>query len=75
MTRQNITGHIERMAMPALVMGGHKDGVIPNHIQRTLASLLPHSETYFMKNGSHVPQADFPEMVNERINLFIQQNY
>lgn len=73
MTRQNITGSLERMNMPSLVMGGHKDNVIPNHLQRTLASLLPHSETYFMKDGSHVPQADFPDMVNERIELFLQQ--
>ena len=75
MTRQNITGSLERMNMPSLVMGGHKDNVIPNHLQRTLASLLPHSETYFMKDGSHVPQADFPDMVNERIELFLQQKF
>lgn len=75
MTRQNITGSLERMNIPSLVMGGHKDNVIPNHLQRTLASLLPHSETYFMKDGSHVPQADFPDMVNERIELFLQQKF
>lgn len=75
MTRQNITGSLERMKMPSLVMGGHNDNVIPNHLQRTLASLLPASETYFLKAGSHVPQADYPLMVNERIELFIEQNF
>jgi non-heme chloroperoxidase len=73
MTKQNITSSIERMQMPALVIGGEKDNVIPNHLQRTLASLLPQSETYFFVNGSHVPQADFPEMINERMDLFINQ--
>jgi pimeloyl-ACP methyl ester carboxylesterase len=73
MTKQNITASLEGMLMPSLVMGGHLDNVIPNHLQRTLASLLPNCETYFLKNGSHVPQADYPEMVNERIELFIQQ--
>jgi non-heme chloroperoxidase len=43
-------------------------------MQRTLASLLPNSETYFLKDGSHVPQADYPQMVNERIELFIDQH-
>jgi non-heme chloroperoxidase len=75
MTKQNITGSLERMTMPSLVMGGHSDNVIPNHLQRTLATLLPNSETYFFKNGSHVPQADYPDMVNERVELFIQQNF
>jgi non-heme chloroperoxidase len=73
MTRQNITGSLERMQMPSLVIGGHNDGVIPNHVQRSLANLLPNSQTYYLKEGSHVPQADYPAMVNERIELFISQ--
>lgn len=73
MAKQNIIGNIEHMKMPSLVIGGHKDNVIPNHLQRTLADLLPNSETYFLKEGSHVPQADYPEMVNERIELFLNQ--
>jgi pimeloyl-ACP methyl ester carboxylesterase len=73
MTRQNITTGLDRMKMPALIMGGVKDNVIPNHLQRTLASILPTAETYFYINGSHVPQVDFPEMTNERIELFIQK--
>ena len=75
MTRQNIIGSLEKMKMPSLVIGGHKDNVIPNHLQRTLASLLPKSETYFLKDGSHVPQADFPDMINERIELFLNQKF
>lgn len=72
MTKQNISSSLDNMKMPALVIGGHKDNVIPNHLQRTLATLLPHSETYFFPTGSHVPQADFPDMINERIDLFIK---
>ena len=75
MTKQNITASLEKMKMPSLVIGGFKDNVIPNHLQRALASLLPKSETYFLKDGSHVPQADFPEMINERIELFVVQHF
>lgn len=75
MTKQNLAGSLEKMKIPALVMGGHKDNVIPNHLQRTLAALLPQSEEYYLKDGSHVPQADYPEMVNERIEIFIEQNF
>jgi pimeloyl-ACP methyl ester carboxylesterase len=74
MTRQNITGNLESMKMPTLVIGGHKDGVIPNHVQRSLANLLPNASTYFLKDGSHVPQADYPAMVNERIELFLSKH-
>ena len=75
MTKQNITANLEKMKMPSLVIGGFKDNVIPNHLQRALASLLPKSETYFLKDGSHVPQADFPDMINERIELFVSQHF
>lgn len=75
MTKQNVIGSLEKMNVPSLVIGGMKDNVIPNHLQRTLASLLPQSETYFLKEGSHVPQADYPEMVNERIELFVKQKF
>jgi non-heme chloroperoxidase len=75
MTRQNIMGSLEKMNMPTLVIGGHKDNVIPNHLQRTLANILPKSESYFLKEGSHVPQADYPELINERIDLFLNQYF
>jgi len=73
MTLQNIISHLHKIKVPTLVIGGLKDNVIPNHLQRTLAEIIPSSETYFLKDGSHVPQADFPELINERINLFVHQ--
>jgi pimeloyl-ACP methyl ester carboxylesterase len=75
MTTQNIIGSLKNMNIPSLVIGGYRDNVIPNHLQRTLATLLPNSETYFIKNGSHVPQADFPGMINERIEIFLNKNF
>lgn len=75
MTRQNITPSLRKLEVPTLVIGGVKDNVIPNHLQRTLAELLPKAETYFMIDGSHVPQADYPEMVNERVDVFLGQNF
>ncbi len=75
MTRQNITASLEQMQMPVLVIGGHKDNVIPNHLQRTISNILSYSETYFLKDGSHVPQADYPQLINERIDLFLKQHF
>ncbi len=73
MSKQNITSSLVRIDVPTLVIGGLKDGVIPNHLQRSLANILSDSETYYLKTGSHVPQADFPDFINERIELFFQQ--
>jgi non-heme chloroperoxidase len=75
MTRQNIAASLEKMTIPTLIIGGQRDNVIPNHLQRTLARLMPKSETYFLLDGSHVPQADFPDLINQRIDLFLEQNF
>ena len=73
MTKQNILGDLGKMNHPSLIMGGMKDKVIPNHLQHLLHSMMPQSESYFYKDGSHVPQVDYPELTNERIDLFLNQ--
>lgn len=73
MSKQNITTALSQMHIPTLIVGGIKDGVIPNHLQRSLANIMPDAETYYLRTGSHVPQADFPELINERIDLFFKQ--
>lgn len=54
-----------------LIIGGNKDKVIPNFSQRLINSKLKNSELYIIHEGSHVPQVDFPEIINERINYFL----
>ena len=73
MTKQNILADVGNMKHPVLIMGGMKDKVIPNHLQHLLHSLMPQSETYFYKDGSHVPQVDYPQITNDRIELFLKQ--
>ncbi len=67
MKKHNIISSLSNINTPTLIMGGDKDKVIPNHLQRILVDHLENSEMYIVKNGSHVPQWDFPETVNEVI--------
>jgi pimeloyl-ACP methyl ester carboxylesterase len=67
-----ILAEVEVIKTPALIIGGDEDKVIPNYLQRILADTLPNAELYIVKNGSHVPQVDFPEFINERIQLFLK---
>lgn len=73
MKEQNITRNLENINTKTLVMGGDLDQVIPNYLQQILTNHLPNNEYYTVKNGSHVPQADFPETVNERILIFLDE--
>lgn len=73
MNRHNILANIETISTPTLIIGGDNDKVIPNYLQRFLHKSMKNSELYIVRNGSHVPQVDFPNMVNSRIKLFIDK--
>lgn len=71
MQGHNIIRDLEHLKSPTLVMGGSEDKIIPNYLQQILVEKLPMAEFYIVKNGSHVPQVDFPKSVNERIAHFL----
>jgi len=73
MQAHDILAHIENMNIPSLIIGGDRDRVIPFHLQRLLQQRLSGSELYLIKEGSHVPQVDFPEFVNERMKVFFEK--
>lgn len=70
MKEHDIIAHLELIKTPTLIIGGDKDKVIPNYLQKILFHYLENSELYIVKDGSHVPQVDFPETINERIERF-----
>lgn len=72
MKRHNIISSLGNIEVPTLIMGGDKDKVIPNYLQRILLDHLQNAEMYVVKDGSHVPQWDFPHTVNEVIYDFIE---
>jgi len=71
----DIINHIKSIKTPALIIGGDKDKVIPNYLQNILKKYLTNSELYIVKDGSHVPQVDFPDFINARIHRFITKNH
>lgn len=69
----DVINHLESIKTPTLVIGGDKDKIIPNYLQKILTTNLPSSELYIVKDGSHVPQADFPDRINQRIFRFFKK--
>lgn len=67
----NIFPRLEDVKTPALVIGGGKDYVIPPHLQNMLHQYLSNSQLCIIEDGSHVPQVDFHEVVNQRMESFL----
>src|SRR3989339_910502 len=66
-----IATELSSITPPSLIIAGDQDKVIPLHVQTLLQKKLPKAELYLVRNGSHVPQADFPETINEKILRFL----
>lgn len=64
---------LEKMTTNTLVIAGEKDKVIPYSVQEIIHQKIKNSQMYMVKDGSHVPQVDFPDQINDRINLFIEE--
>lgn len=73
MKNHDIINHLKSIDIPTLIIGGDQDKVIPHHLQEILQKHLKKSELYIVKHGSHVPQMDFPESINERILMFLHK--
>ena len=74
MGKQSIITFLPNVNVPTLIMGGDKDTIAPISSQLVFINLIPKSEFYLIKDGSHVPQADFPDSVNQKILNFIENN-
>ena len=74
MKSHDIIASLENIPTPTLIIGGDSDKVIPNYLQRILHQYLQNSKLYILKDGSHVPQIDFPELTNTRIEAFIKRS-
>jgi non-heme chloroperoxidase len=75
MNRHDILTLLRKVNCPTLIIGGDKDKVIPNYLQHLLQKHIHHSELYIVKNGSHVPQVDFPEFINTRMVQFFDKDH
>ncbi len=71
MQTHDILAFLSKIKTRTLIIGGNKDKVIPNYLQRILNEHLENSELYIVHKGSHVPQVDFPLLINERLELFL----
>jgi len=63
---------LERITVPALIIGGSADSVTSLRYQKTLHSLISGSELQIVPYGSHCTMLDMPDMVNLRIEKFLR---
>lgn len=71
MKNHNLSSKLHLIENNTLIMGGDVDNIAPIEGQVVFEKYLKNSSLYLIKDGSHVPQVDFHETVNEKISHFI----
>ncbi len=69
----NAEDTLSKIKVPTLIICGSKDALTPMDVQEHMHELIASSELYPVPYGSHCTQLDFPEMVNLKIQNFINQ--
>ena len=68
------TSWLHRIDIPTLIISGENDHIIPREAQEIMHQLIPHSKYELIRNGSHCPQMDIPELINIMIERFLTEN-
>ena len=68
------TSWLHEIRVPTLILSGEKDWIVPRHQQEVFHQLIPNNEHHVIKNGSHCPQMDFPDLVSGKIDAFLKKH-
>lgn len=64
---------LKKIKVPTLIMGGEYDTFTPVWLAKKMHRIVPKSELFIVKKGSHVSLVEQPELVNLRIEKFIRE--
>ncbi len=64
---------LKKLKFPTLVIAGAADFITPMHLQEEMARLLPQGVLEKIPMGSHNAHSDLPDMVNQKIENFLQR--
>lgn len=70
------TAWLHTIQAPTLIISGEQDRLIPVEQQELMHQLIPNSRLEVIRHGSHCPQMDLPDLVNLKIEKFLNEiNY
>jgi pimeloyl-ACP methyl ester carboxylesterase len=67
------TAWLHTIQAPTLILAGEQDNVIPIEQQELMHQLIPNSRFEVIRHGSHCPQMDLPDLVDLKIEKFLQE--
>ena len=69
--RPDATEELAQIEVPALVIHGEEDGVIPISEAEDMAAALPYAELVRVADAGHLPNMEQPQAFNEAVEAFL----
>ena len=60
--------------VPSLLVAGTRDIMTPAHAMEKMANCIPGAEFLAISEGSHYSLLEFPDLINERLELFLKEH-
>ncbi len=73
--KYDATPWLDQIDIPTLIVSGEKDWVTPREAQEMMNQLIPGSKLESIRNGSHCPQLDIPDLMNIIFDRFYNEIY
>lgn len=67
------TSWLHEIDKPTLIISGEQDHMTPTSEQELMHQLIKNSQLEFIKHGSHCAQMDLPDLINSKIEKFLNQ--
>lgn len=71
MQQHTAEASLKKIKVPTLILGAEDDTFTPVWLSKKMHHLIPKSELFIVKKGSHVALVEQPELINFRIEKFI----
>ncbi len=69
--KYDATAWLHRIGVPTLLISGDADLITPREAQEVMHQLIPGSRLEIVRNGSHCPQIDIPDLINVVLERFL----
>jgi len=64
---------LKKIKVPVLILGGEDDAFTPVWLAKKMHRVIPKSELFIVKKGSHAALVEQPELINLRIEKFLRE--
>lgn len=74
-TRTDTTAALPRLDIPALVVAGAEDTLIPTPVARAVADALPRGTLVELEGAGHLPNLEIPDAFNAALAGFLNEHF